>query len=72
MKFDSCLFIGQSYFFNDESQKFLIFPPIFETFTRLAGFTESIIAWQSRVLSNEKIRPTTANYSLSPKLKRHN
>ena len=31
--YDSCLFIGQSYFINDRLQNFLIFQPIFKTFT---------------------------------------
>ena len=35
-----------------------------------ASLTETIVAWQSRGLSNEKIRsPTTGNYGLSPELK---
>ena len=42
---------------------------IFNTFTRSAGLTETIVAWKSRELSNENIRPPTAlNYGLSPKL----
>ena len=37
------------------------------------SLTETIIAWKSKGLSNEIIKPPTlANYSLSPKLKRHN
>ena len=37
------------------------------------GLTETIVAWQSKGLSNEKIRPPTSLiYSLSPKLKWHN
>ena len=37
------------------------------------GITETIIAWQSKGLSNEKIKPpTTLNNSLSPKLKGYN
>ena len=38
---DSSLFIGQSYFVNDESQNFLIFQPIFKIFTMPAGLTDS-------------------------------
>ena len=37
-----------------------------------AGVTETIVEWQSTGLSNEKIKPTTANNSPSPKLKCHN
>ena len=70
--YDSSLFIGQSYFVNDASQNFLIFKPISNTFARPAGLTETIVAWQSKVLSNEKTRPpTTSNNSLSPKQKRN-
>ena len=59
--------------FNDEAQSFLIFQSIFDTFTRPAVFTERIIAWLSRWLSNEKIRPPTArNYGIFPKLKWYN
>ena len=36
----------------------------------LSGLTETIAAWQSKELSNEKIRPlTTSNNSLLQKLK---
>ena len=38
-----------------------------------AGPTDTIVAWQSEGLANEKMRtPTTSNNSLSPKLKWHN
>ena len=38
-----------------------------------AGATEKIVAWESEGLSNEKIKDsTTANDSLSAKLKWHN
>ena len=71
--FDSSLFIGQSCFFNDRLQNFLIFQPIFDSFVIPAGHTETIIAWKSKGLSNEMIKPpTTANYNLSPKLNWHN
>ena len=43
---DSNLFIGQIFFFNDGSQNFLTFQP---------GPTETIVAWQSKGLSNENI-----------------
>ena len=66
------LFIGQSYFINDVSQNFLIFQLILNTFKIPAGLAETIVAWQSKRLLNEKIRtPTTSNNSLSPKLKWH-
>ena len=43
--YESSLFIYQSYFFNDESQSFLICQPILNTFTVFTGLTETIIAW---------------------------
>ena len=37
---------------------------------RPASLTEIVVSWQSKGLSNEKIRPpTTSNSSFSPKLK---
>ena len=67
------LFIGQSYFFNDGSQNFFIFQPILNTFTKPVGLTKTIVVWQSKGLSNVKIRtPTTWNNSLSPKMKWYN
>ena len=67
-KHDSSLFIGQSYFFNDGSQCFLLFQPTFNTFTMLAGIAETIVEWESKVVSNRNINPLIApNHSLSPK-----
>ena len=37
-----------------------------------AGHAETIIVWTSKGLPNEIIKPTTANYSLSPKPRWHN
>ena len=35
-----------------------------------AGLPDTIVAWQTKGLSNEKIKsPTTSNNSVSPKLK---
>ena len=66
----SSLFIGQKCFIDDESQNFSIFQPILNTFTMTSGLKKTTVAWQSRVLSNEKITPPTkSNNSLSPKLK---
>ena len=39
---DSSLFIGQSYFFNNVWQNFLIFQPIFNSLEMLAGHAETI------------------------------
>ena len=65
-------FIGKQYLSNDRSQNFLIFQSIFNTFKMPAGVIEPVIASLSKRLSNEKTKPsTTANKSLSPKLKWH-
>ena len=70
--FDSCLFIGQSYFINDGSQNILTFQPIFNTFAMLASHTETTVSWYPKGLSNEITKPpTTGNNGLSPKLKWH-
>ena len=64
--FDSSLFIGQSYFFNDGAQLYLIFQPLYYTLKRL-GNTEKIVLWKSKGLSTEKlITPATTDNSLSP------
>ena len=68
--FDLSLFIGQSYFFNNGAQNFLIFQPTLNTFTVTAGLLESIKAWQCRGLPNGKIRsPITVDKSIYPRLK---
>ena len=41
--YDSSLFVDQSYFMNNGSQNFLIFQPIINTFTILAGNTDTIV-----------------------------
>ena len=59
-------FIGQSYFFNDGVQLYLIFQPHYYTLKRL-GDTEKIVSWKSKGLSTEKLTtPTTTDNSLSP------
>ena len=60
-KFDSSLFIGQSYFSNDESQNFWIFQPIYKTFTTLSGLPNIIddwlvYGWIDVWMSNSRIR----------------
>ena len=55
--FDSSLFIGQSYFGNDGSQNFLIFQPIYKTYTTFAGLPNTITELESKRLSNENITP---------------
>ena len=67
------LFIGQNYFSSDGLQNFLLFQRILNTFTMSFGLTETIVVWESKGLSNEKIKPpTTANNNLSPKMKWYN
>ena len=56
-------FLLVNFFFNDGSQNFLTFQP---------GPTETMVAWQSKGLSNENRPLNTAKYNLSPKLKWHN
>ena len=60
-KFDSNLFIGQSYFSNDESQNLSLFQPIYKTFTTLSGLPNIIddwlvYGWIDVWMSNSRIR----------------
>ena len=65
LTYDSSLFIGQSYFFNDGAQLYLIFQTLYYTLKRL-GDTEKIVSWKSRSLSAEiGTTPTTTDNSLS-------
>ena len=72
--YDLSLFIGKSYFNNDEPQNYLIFQPIYKTFTKLLNISTNIriytiSEWESKKLSNEKFKPLyIVNKSLSPKL----
>ena len=62
-------FIGQSFFHNNGSQRSLIFQPTIKTITILSDFLDEISEWESRGLSNEKVKPPfTADKSRSPKL----
>ena len=64
---DFSLFISQSYFINDGLQNFLIFQPTYKAFKTPAGLTDTIVEWESKWLSNEKIKPLTrVNHSLPP------
>ena len=62
---DLSYFIGKSYFNNDGSQNYLLFQPIYNTFIRPTGHTETIITWNSKILSNES---TVSCGSLAPKV----
>ena len=60
-KFHSNLFIGQSYFSNDESQNLSLFQPIYKTFTTLSGLPNIIddwlvYGWIDVWMSNSRIR----------------
>ena len=44
--YDSSLFIGQSYFFNDGVQLYLIFQPLYYTLKTLSN-SEEVISWKS-------------------------
>ena len=59
---NSRIFIGQSYFFNDGAQLYLIFQTVYYTLKRL-GNTEKVISWRS---SEQPTTPTTTDNSLSP------
>ena len=48
--FDSSLFIGQSYFFNDEVQLYLTFQPLCYTSKTLSN-SGKVISWKSKGLS---------------------
>ena len=60
---DSSYFIGKSHFEEDGTQNYLVFQPIHKYF-KLITNTLSVLSWQSKGLSNEKIDPP--NTSLSP------
>ena len=55
-KYDSILFIGQSYFDNDGSQNFLIFQPFYKrNCTVPAGLTDTIVEWELGLLLQQII-----------------
>ena len=65
--FNLSCFIGKRYFDNDESQNYLLFHSIYNTFKRRAGDTETILALR---LPDEIIKsPTAPVNSPAPKLK---
>ena len=53
------VFIGPSYFFNDGTQLYLIFPVLCYTLKRLCD-TEKVVSSKSKGLSAEKLNTTTA------------
>ena len=51
-------------------EKYIYISINFQQFTMPAGITDTIIAWESKILSNEKANTSiTASNSLSPKLR---
>ena len=68
LTYDSNLFIGQSYFFNDGTQLYFIFQLLYYTLKSL-GNTEKIVSWKSKDLLVGKLtRPTTTDNNLSPSI----
>ena len=68
-RFDSSLFISQSYINNDGSQLYLILQLLYYALKRL-GDAEKVVSWKSKGLSVEKrTAPTTTENSLSPLIK---
>ena len=66
--FVSSLFIGQSYFFNDGIQLYLICQPLY-TLKTLSN-SEKVISWKSEGLLTEKLTTLTTTFnSLSPTVK---
>ena len=47
--YDLSYFIGQSYFINNGSQKFLIIGRVFRTFTTPFGLRDTIVECKSKV-----------------------
>ena len=61
------LFIGQSYFFNDVAQLYLIFQPLY--YTLWSSSTGKFVSWKSKGLSTEK--SVSHDNSLSRTIKWH-
>ena len=62
-KYDSSIFIGQSYFVYNGAQNYLIFQRLYYILKRLTG-TGKIVSWKSKCLPSERIitpPPTTTN-----------
>ena len=62
------LFIGQSYFFNDGAQLYLIFQTLYYTLKRL-GDTEKVVPLKSKGLSTKNFTTgTTTDNSICPSI----
>ena len=70
--YDLSYFKGKQYFGEvSGKQNYLVFLPLSKYFklNSIVGVTDYVLSWQSKVLSNEIIKPpTTSNNSLDPKL----
>ena len=55
--YDLSLFIGQSYFINNGSQKFLIIGTVFNTFNTPFRRRDIILECKSKVFSNKNGKP---------------
>ena len=60
--FDSSFFIGKNHF-EDGTQKYLVFQPMYRYFKQIAGVGNGnhIYYWQSKELSDERINSVTAS-----------
>ena len=66
--YDSSFFIGQSYFFNDGAEFYLIFQPLCYTLKRV-GDNKKVVLWKFKGLLTEKLTAsTTADNSLYPSI----
>ena len=66
--FDSSYFHGKSHFENDETEKYLVFQPMYRYFKKI-GDTDHISTRKFKGLSDESIKPpATSNNSLAPSL----
>ena len=67
--YDSSLFIGQSYFFNDGTQLSLSFQTPYYSLKRIA-YAGNFVSWKSKGFSAKKLATaTTTDNSLSPSFK---
>ena len=63
---DSSYFLGKSHFEDDGMQNYLVFQPAFKCFI---APTNMVIAWTSKGLSEESIKPAdTSGNSIKPAL----
>ena len=66
--FDLSYFNSRGYFDDDGSKNYLVFQPLFKSFTR-PNVSNRILAWKSKEFSEENIKPTaTSDNSLTSKL----